>query len=184
MAEQRRGDPIGTYTGGDFYPLDPDPSAIELPDIANGLANTCRYAGQCQFYYSVGTHSIYVSEELADRGLKPAEIDSKRDTSPRDLLLALDENIQPPSLTTDGARTVLRRVTTDASIDIDHSKHEYLAPHGGRRGMGEVLVRAFGYTDAARYLDNSEEMVRKRYSHIEAGELGDIAAEALDEVDG
>lgn len=50
--------------------------------------------------------------------------------------------------------------------------------------MGEILVRAFGYTVAARYLDNSEEMVRKRYSHIEAGELGDISAEALEDVDG
>jgi hypothetical protein len=49
--------------------------------------------------------------------------------------------------------------------------------------MGEVLVRAFGYTVAARYLDNSEEMVRERYSHIEAGELGDVATEALDEID-
>jgi hypothetical protein len=49
--------------------------------------------------------------------------------------------------------------------------------------MGEVLVRAFGYTVAARYLDNSEEMVRERYSHIEAGELIDIATEALDEID-
>jgi hypothetical protein len=49
--------------------------------------------------------------------------------------------------------------------------------------MGEVLVRAFGYTVAARYLDNSEEMVRERYSHIEAGELGDVATEALDGID-
>jgi hypothetical protein len=64
MTEDRRGEPIGTYTGGEFHPLDPDPAAIELADIANGLANTCRYAGQCQFYYSVGTHSLYVSEEL------------------------------------------------------------------------------------------------------------------------
>jgi hypothetical protein len=46
--------------------------------------------------------------------------------------------------------------------------------------MGEVLVRAFGYTSAARYLDNPEDMVGKRYSHIEAGELGDVAAEALE----
>jgi len=45
--------------------------------------------------------------------------------------------------------------------------------------MGEVLVRAFGYTVTARYLDNSEEMVRERYAHIEAGELGDVANEAL-----
>lgn len=65
---ERRGNPIGTYTGGEFYPLDPEPSEVDLPDIANGLANTCRYAGQCQFYYSVGTHSLYVSEELADWG--------------------------------------------------------------------------------------------------------------------
>jgi hypothetical protein len=27
-------------------------------------------------------------------------------------------------------------------------------------------------------------MVRERYSHIEAGELGDVATEALDEIDG
>ena len=59
----------------------------------------------------------------------------------------------------------------------------YLAPHGGRREMGEVLVRAFGYTVAARYLDNSEEMVRERYSHIEVGELGDLAMDALDDID-
>ena len=50
--------------------------------------------------------------------------------------------------------------------------------------MGEVLVRAVGYTVAARYLDNSEEMVRDRYSHIEAGALGDVATEALAEVNG
>lgn len=49
--------------------------------------------------------------------------------------------------------------------------------------MGEVLVRTSGYTVAARYLDNSEELVRERYSHIESGELGDVGTEALDEID-
>lgn len=49
--------------------------------------------------------------------------------------------------------------------------------------MGEVPVRAFGYTVAARYLGNSEEMVRERYSHIEAGELGDVATDALNGTD-
>ena len=79
--------------------------------------------------------------------------------------------------------SILQRLSAAAEIDVDHPKHDYLAPHGGRRGMGEVLVRAFGYTVAARYLDNSEEMVRERYSHIEAGELGDVATEALEEID-
>ena len=124
-----------------------------------------------------------VQEELADRGEQSEPIEGLRDEYARDLLLALDEEIRPPSITTDGARSMLQRLTEAAEIDIDHPKHDYLAPHGGRRGMGEVLVRAFGYTVAARYLDNSEEMVRERYSHIEAGELGDVATEALEEVD-
>ncbi|CAI50858.1 XerC/D-like integrase (plasmid) [Natronomonas pharaonis DSM 2160] len=125
-----------------------------------------------------------VKETLAERGNRPDDIEAQRDGYARDLLLALDADMRPPSMTTDGGRSVLQRLSDDAEIDIDHPKHDYLAPHGGRRGMGEVLVRAFGYTVAARYLDNSEEMVRKRYSHIEAGELGDVAAEALDEIDG
>ena len=129
------------------------------------------------------TLSMLVQDTLADRGLQPDEIDERRDEYARDLLLTLDEDIRPPSITTDGARLVLKRLSEDGAIDIEHSKHDYLAPHGGRRGMGEVLVRAFGYTVAARYLDNSEEMVRERYSHINAGELGDAATEALEEID-
>lgn len=65
-----RGQPIGTYTGQRMHPLDPHPDEIQVEDIAHGLANTCRYGGQCQFYYSVGTHSIYVSQELAEYGPK------------------------------------------------------------------------------------------------------------------
>jgi hypothetical protein len=78
---------------------------------------------------------------------------------------------------------MLQRLTEAAEIDIDHPKHDSLAPHGGRRGMGEVFIQAFGYTVAACCLDNSEEMVRERYSHIEAGKLGDVATEALSEGD-
>jgi integrase len=129
------------------------------------------------------TLATLVKDELADRGKRSDAIEEQREEYVRDLLLALSEDIRPPSITTDGARTVLQRLSEAAEIDIDHPKHDYLAPHGGRRGMGEVLVRAFGYTVAARYLDNSEEMVRERYSHIEAGELGDVATEALEEID-
>jgi integrase len=129
------------------------------------------------------TLATLVRDELDDRGKRSEEINDLREGYPRDLLLALDEDIRPPSITTDGARSILQRLSETAEIGIDHPKHDYLAPHGGRRGMGEVLVRAFGYTVAARYLDNSEEMVRERYSHIEAGELGDVATEALDQID-
>ncbi|NIC01016.1 phage integrase SAM-like domain-containing protein [Halobacterium sp. R2-5] len=129
------------------------------------------------------TLATLVQDGLADRGFQPDAIDERRAAYARDFLLALDEDIRPSSITTDGARSILQRLSEAAEIDIDDSKHDYLAPHGGRRGMGEVLVRAFGYTVAARYLDNSEEMVREHYSHIEAGELGDVATEALSEIE-
>ncbi|MCF2164981.1 MULTISPECIES: tyrosine-type recombinase/integrase [Halobacterium] len=122
-------------------------------------------------------------ETLADRGVTDEEIERRRATHARDLLLALDESVRPQSMTTEGARNVLDRLTDAADIDVSDPNHDYLAPHGGRRGMGEILVRSFGYTVAARYLDNSEEMVRQRYSHIEAGKLGDKATAGIEDVD-
>jgi integrase len=113
----------------------------------------------------------------------PDTIKEQRDEYVRDFLLALDEGIHLPSITTDGARSILQRLSDEAEVDIEHPKHDYLAPHGGRRGMGEILVRSFGYTVAARYLDNSEKMIRKRYSHIEADELGELATEAINKID-
>jgi integrase len=133
--------------------------------------------------FSPRTLGELVREELTDRGLTDEEIADRRDDYPRDLLLALDKDIRPNSMTTKGARNVLERLTDAADIDISDPNHEYLAPHGGRRGMGEILVRSFGYTIAARYLDNSEDMVRQRYSHIEAGKLGDKATEGIADVD-
>lgn len=129
------------------------------------------------------TLATQIKSEFANRGMRPEQIEERRENYVRDILCAISHCVKPPSLTTDGGRTVLKRLTNAAEIDTDSPNHEYLAPHGGRRGMGEVLVRAFGYTVAARYLDNSEEMVRERYSHIEAGELGDVATEALDTID-
>jgi hypothetical protein len=121
-------------------------------------------------------------DELADRGEPPDAIDERRGKYARDLSLGLDEDVRVPSITTDGAQSILQRLSDAAAIDIDHPKHDCLASHSGRGGTGEVLVRAFGYTVAVRCLDNSEEMVRERYSHIEAGELGDVATEAFDEI--
>jgi len=128
------------------------------------------------------TLSGLVRDELADRGERPEAINEKRSEYARDLLLALDEDIRPPSITTDGARSILQRLSEAAEIDIGHPKHDYLAPTVAGVGWGSPCP-AFGYTVAARYLDNSEEMVRERYSHIEAGELGDVATEALNEID-
>lgn len=110
------------------------------------------------------------------------DLDGRRDEYARDILLARDEGRDVPALSTNGARRIMERLTDEAGIDVD-GEHNYLVLHGGRRGMGEIMVRKYGYTAAARFLDNSEKMVRDHYSHIEAGEKADLATEALEETD-
>ncbi|UHQ98776.1 site-specific integrase (plasmid) [Natrinema zhouii] len=90
--------------------------------------------------------------------------------------------LAPSSINTDGARRIMRRLCEGAGVDLD-DKHGYLALHGGRRGAGEVMVRQRGFTAAARLLDNSEEVVRKSYSHIEAKEMAEDAGNAFAEHD-
>jgi 5'-deoxynucleotidase YfbR-like HD superfamily hydrolase len=53
---------IQTFTGRQFWPLDPRPEDIELLDIAHALANKCRYTGHTRSFYSVAQHSVLVSE--------------------------------------------------------------------------------------------------------------------------
>ena len=74
MAEPSPWDSSGvveTYTGRSFDLFDPTPEDIHLPDIAAGLAHTCRFGGHCQTFYSVAHHSLHVSRELADAGAGP-----------------------------------------------------------------------------------------------------------------
>lgn len=63
---------IGTYTGKQFFLLEPRPEDIDIVDIAHGLAMQCRWTGQCKFHYSIAQHSYYCSllgpkEESFDR---------------------------------------------------------------------------------------------------------------------
>lgn len=60
-----RGNWIQTYTGKQFYALDPQPDDICIEDIAHALSNMCRYAGHCKKFYSVAEHSILVAESVA-----------------------------------------------------------------------------------------------------------------------
>lgn len=129
------------------------------------------------------TLARHVTSGLREQGLSKEEIERQRNAK-SDLLVAAEFDLDaPPALKPNGARRVMQRLCEAAEITVDDDRHDYLAPHGGRRGMGEVMVREFGYAAAARYLDNSEQQVRQAYQHIEAAERADMATEALSKSD-
>ena len=60
MADAFRGDWMQTYTGRQFWPMDPRLEDIHLDDIAHALALQCRFAGHSRTHYSVAQHSMHV----------------------------------------------------------------------------------------------------------------------------
>lgn len=56
-----KGPTILLASGHYFDLLDPAASRFQLRDIAQGLGNACRFAGQCNRFYSVAEHSWHAS---------------------------------------------------------------------------------------------------------------------------
>lgn len=135
---------------------------------------------------SNATLSKCFSNALGERGYEASAVDGIRTDEvlegPLSMIeLCAEYGVTPPALTTHGGREILKRLTDEADVTLDDDKHGYLAPHGARRGVGEVLVRAYGHGEAARVLDNSEQIVREHYSHIEAGELAERVTAAFED---
>lgn len=66
----RRGDWLQTFSGRQFWPLDPDPAHVAIEDIAHALSMQCRYAGHCLRFYSVAEHSVHLARHFSyDAGL-------------------------------------------------------------------------------------------------------------------
>jgi uncharacterized protein len=64
---------IQTFSGRQFFPLEPRVQDVCIEDIAHGLSNLCRYGGHTECFYSVAQHCLLVSRvvprEHALRGL-------------------------------------------------------------------------------------------------------------------
>lgn len=63
----RKGDWVQTYTGRQFWPLDPRPEDIDIRDIAHSLAHLCRYNGHCLRFYSVAEHCVLMVRDRRSR---------------------------------------------------------------------------------------------------------------------
>lgn len=64
----RKGDWMQTYTGKQFWPLDPRPDEVDIQDIAHALSMLCRYGGHAHSFYSVAEHSCHVHDAILDMG--------------------------------------------------------------------------------------------------------------------
>lgn len=72
---------------------------------------------------------------LRERGWDDDSVESALDEATAMAVLRENE-IAPPALSKNGARTVMKRLCESADVEIDG---EYLKPHGGRRGLGSDL---------------------------------------------
>ncbi|WP_459890815.1 tyrosine-type recombinase/integrase [Halostagnicola bangensis] len=84
--------------------------------------------------------------------------------------------VPPPSLSKNGARSVMKRLCEEANLEIDG---EYLKPHGGRRGLGHELY-ASGNSELAQSAlrHKSIETTHEAYSDIQPEDV----AEQIDDV--
>ncbi len=90
-----------------------------------------------------------------------------------------EQGTAPPSLSTNGGRSVLKRLCEGAEIDVDG---DYLKPHGGRRGVGEAVYRDRGAAAAQRVLRHADPRTTSQmYAHIEASELAEETSDVFDD---
>lgn len=64
MTEMRQGQWMQTFTNRQFWPMDPRADEVFLEDVAHALALMNRFAGHTRVPYSVGEHSLRVSDEV------------------------------------------------------------------------------------------------------------------------
>ncbi len=53
---------IETYTGKQFWFLNPSPEMFDIEDISHALSMVCRYAGHVNRFYSVATHCCLIAD--------------------------------------------------------------------------------------------------------------------------
>lgn len=64
-AASYRGNWMQTFTGKQFFPLDPRPADVDIVDIAHALSMQCRYNGHVERFYSVAEHCVLVSQVVS-----------------------------------------------------------------------------------------------------------------------
>jgi len=150
---------------------------------------------QWPVFPSLAWPTLYAGlREGAPANLSENEIESSLDAAQgRAELLELHRewDVVPSAMNTSAGRQTMKRLCKqlngderfDGELHLNDGKHDYLAPHGARRGVGKVLVKQRGYDRAAEQLDNTPRVVQQHYSHIRAPERSADVGHAFDEED-
>jgi integrase len=145
---------------------------VQLPPLAHSPIERLKQAlepASPEWPVFVSSHAPSLYSTLPDEA----------DTSASEPLeLQRKHGVIPPSLSTNGGRSVLKRLCEDAEIDVEG---DYLKPHGARRGVGEAIYREHGAAAAQRVLRHADPRTTSQmYAHIEASELAEETAEVFE----
>lgn len=90
-----------------------------------------------------------LEDELGEERVLKA-FEERGDVSKTNVLdnLLREREVAPPSISKEGARRVMKRLTDEANIELENG-HEYLKPHGARRELGAELY-ALGESEKDR----------------------------------
>lgn len=105
---------------------DPNPADITLRDVAHGLANTCRFAGQCRTFYSVAEHAVLVADKLrADGAPAPVVLAGLHHDDPEAFI---GDVTRPLKALLSGYRKLEDRVMAAIEAALGLPSHCHLAP--------------------------------------------------------
>lgn len=115
---------------------------------------------------------------LAEQNLPEHDIEEHITNAETPTSLLQELELSPPSISTEGARNIMKRICDDADISIDG---EYLKPHGGRRGLGHILYSEQAELAQSALRHESVETTHQAYSDIVASETSDTVSNVLDD---
>jgi site-specific recombinase XerD len=128
-------------------------------------------------FVSLHRPSLYgtIREELGERGWTDEEIEARLDAD-GPLAVAREEDVTPRAISLQGARSMMRRRSEAADLDIDG---EYLKPHGGRRGLGHELYSEQAELAQEVLRHESVTTTHESYRDVKAEQLREDAEDVL-----